>query len=92
MKQIVDLQMEEIRQRLAENNIGITLEDDARTWLASIGYDPAFGARPLRRALQKYIESPVSMKYLSGEIKANDKITVRKKADAEDLEIIKQEA
>ena len=92
MQQIVDLQMEEIRQRLAENNISITLEDDARTWLASIGYDPAFGARPLRRALQKYIESPVSLKYLSGELKANDKITVRKKADAEDLEIIKQEA
>lgn len=90
MKQIVDLQIEEIRQRLCDNGIEITLADDARSWLASIGYDPAFGARPLRRALQKYIESPVSIKFLSGELKANDKILIQKKADAEELEFIKQ--
>ncbi len=60
MKKIVDIQMEEVRQRLSENGIEFELDDDARQWLATIGYDQAFGARPLKRALQKYVESPIS--------------------------------
>jgi ATP-dependent Clp protease ATP-binding subunit ClpC len=74
--QIVDLQMNEIVRRLAEHNITIELTDAARTWLANEGYDPAFGARPLRRTLQKQVESPLSIKILRGEFEPGDTIIV----------------
>ena len=67
MEQIVELQMKEIQDRLTEHNITVQLTAASRSWLAKEGYDPAFGARPLRRALQKHVESPLSMKLLAGE-------------------------
>jgi len=67
MELIVDLQLKEIQERLSEHNITVQLSEAARAWLAKEGYDPAFGARPLRRALQKHVESPLSMKLLGGE-------------------------
>ena len=67
MERIVDLQMEQIRERLAEHGLEVELTDAARKWLAKEGYDPAFGARPLRRALQKHVESTLSVKILQGE-------------------------
>ncbi len=66
MEQIVDLQMKEIQERLNEFGVRVELTDVARKWLARQGYDPTFGARPLRRALQKYLESPLSVDLLSG--------------------------
>jgi ATP-dependent Clp protease ATP-binding subunit ClpC len=66
MMQIVDLQMKEIQERLNEFGVKVELTEKARKWLAKQGYDPAFGARPLRRALQKYLESPLSMELLGG--------------------------
>jgi ATP-dependent Clp protease ATP-binding subunit ClpC len=75
--QIVDLQMKEIAGRLAETaNIAIELTDAAEKWLAEQGYDPAFGARPLRRTLQKQVESPLSVKVLRGEFSAGDTVIV----------------
>ncbi|MCJ7724512.1 MAG: AAA family ATPase, partial [Anaerolineales bacterium] len=68
MEQIVVLQMKEIEERLAEFDIGVQMTPEARAWLAKVGYDPDFGARPLTRALQKHVESPLSVKLLSGEI------------------------
>lgn len=73
---IVDLQIEEIAERLGEHNITIELTDAARNWLAEEGYDPAFGARPLRRTLQKQVESPLSVKLLQGEFAEGDVIVV----------------
>jgi ATP-dependent Clp protease ATP-binding subunit ClpC len=69
MEQIVELQLKEIRDRLNEYNVKVELSAAARTWIAKAGYDAAFGARPLRRALQKYIESPLSVKLLAKEFK-----------------------
>ena len=66
MRLIVDLQMNEIEERLHENGLHVELSPAAREWLAEVGYDPNFGARPLRRALQKHVESPLSMELLSG--------------------------
>jgi ATP-dependent Clp protease ATP-binding subunit ClpC len=66
MEYIVDLQMQEVQKRLDEYKISVTLSPAARTWLAKQGYDAAFGARPLRRAIQKFIESPLSMELLGG--------------------------
>jgi len=76
MREIVDLQMAEIRERLQEHGLDVELSDAARNWLADEGYDPDFGARPLRRALQKYVESPLSISLLSGEFKEGDTILV----------------
>jgi ATP-dependent Clp protease ATP-binding subunit ClpC len=76
MVQIVDLQMSEIRERLAEKDITVELTEAARTWLAEEGYDAAFGARPLRRTLQKYVESPLSKRILQGEFKSGDHVLV----------------
>ncbi len=67
MEKIVELQLKEIQERLTEHNITVQLSAGGRSWLAKEGYDPAFGARPLRRALQKHVESPLSMKLLAGE-------------------------
>ncbi len=69
MENIVVLQMKEVQDRLNEHNISVQLTDAARLWLAKEGYDPAFGARPLRRAIQKYVESPLSVELLGGKFK-----------------------
>ena len=82
MKEIVDLQLQEIRERLNERGLEVDLTAKARGWLAETGYDPVFGARPLKRALQKFIESPLSVKLLEGEFVAGD--TVKVDVDAED--------
>jgi len=76
VERIVDLQMKEIQARLAEYGLKVELTEPARAWLAREGFDPAFGARPLRRALQKYIESPLSVQMLRGEFKSGDVVTV----------------
>ena len=76
MQQIVDLQMEEIQERLCDHDLSVELTEAGRTWLANEGFDPAFGARPLRRALQKHVESPLSISLLSGEFKSGDTVVV----------------
>jgi ATP-dependent Clp protease ATP-binding subunit ClpC len=73
---IVDIQMKEVQERLDEHSLHVQLTDAAQNWLAEEGYDPAFGARPLRRAIQKYIESPLSVKLLSGEFSDGDSVYV----------------
>ncbi len=69
MEDIVVLQMKEVQDRLNEHDITMQLSDAARHWLAKEGFDPAFGARPLRRAIQKYVESPLSVELLGGKFK-----------------------
>ena len=76
MYEIVDLQMDEIRLRLAEHGLKVELTKKAREWLAKEGFDPSFGARPLKRTLQKYVESPLSVSLLSGDFKEGDKVIV----------------
>jgi ATP-dependent Clp protease ATP-binding subunit ClpC len=76
MYEIVDLQMDEIRQRLAEQGLKVELTAKARKWLAQEGFNPSFGARPLKRTLQKYVESPLSISLLSSDFKEGDKVVV----------------
>ena len=76
IKLIVDLQMKEIADRLKEHGIIIELTEAAREWLAEEGFDPQFGARPLRRTLQRKVESPLSRKLLAGEFKSGDYVIV----------------
>jgi ATP-dependent Clp protease ATP-binding subunit ClpA len=68
MLSIVDLQMKEVGARLRAQGVELTLSAEARQWLADKGYDPQFGARPLRRAMQRYIENPLSIQLLSGQV------------------------
>jgi len=72
VEQIVDLQMSEIAERLAEQGLEVKLTDAARRWLAREGFDPQFGARPLRRALQRHVESPLSVQLLRGDFESGD--------------------
>ncbi|HMZ07929.1 MAG TPA: AAA family ATPase [Anaerolineales bacterium] len=76
MEHIVILQMKEVQDRLNDHNITVQLTDAARSWLAKEGYDPAFGARPLRRAIQKYVESPLSVELLAGKFKDGAEVVV----------------
>ena len=86
MEEIVVLQMKEVQDRLNEHDISVQLTDAARAWLATEGYDPAFGARPLRRAIQKYVESPLSVELLGGKFK--DGAVVIVDVDAKENKII----
>jgi ATP-dependent Clp protease ATP-binding subunit ClpC len=86
MYSIVDLQMNEVCLRLEEHGLSVTLTDGARKWLAEEGFDPIFGARPLRRALQKHVESPLSVSLLSGQFKEGDQVVVD--LDTEKKEIV----
>ncbi len=87
IKEIVDLQMRDIQGRLSEHGIAIDLTDRARDWLANEGYDPKFGARPLRRTLQRQVETPLSKKILAGELEVGATVVV----DADTEEGIKFE-
>lgn len=86
MEHIVILQMKEVQDRLNDHNIMVQLTDAARKWLAKEGYDPAFGARPLRRAIQKYVESPLSVELLSGKFKDGAEVVVD--VDAQENKIV----
>jgi ATP-dependent Clp protease ATP-binding subunit ClpC len=76
VERIVDLQMQEVAERLAEQGLSVELTESARSWLAKEGFDPQFGARPLRRALQRHIESPLSVELLRGKFKSGDLVIV----------------
>ena len=81
MAGIADIQLSRLRKRLQERDMDIVLSDEAMTKLIAVGYDPVYGARPLKRAIQQEIENPLSVKLLSGEFVAGD--TIKVDVDAE---------
>ncbi len=81
IKLIVDLMMKDIQKRLEERKISVELTEEAKSQLAKEGFDPAFGARPLRRTLQRRVENPLSTKILQGEFKEGDRVTVDSSPD-----------
>ncbi|WP_029552000.1 AAA family ATPase [Thermocrinis jamiesonii] len=74
--QIIDLLIANINKRLAEKNISIELSEEAKKHLVKLGYEPAYGARPLKRTLQRYLENPLAEKIIKGEIKEGDRVRV----------------
>jgi ATP-dependent Clp protease ATP-binding subunit ClpB len=76
IRDIVDIQLEELRRRLADREMRIELSDEAKDQLAEAGYDPTFGARPLKRVIQQRIENPLAARLLQGEFVAGDTIHV----------------
>ena len=73
---IVDIQLERLRRRLAEKRIELELTDEAKRFIAEAGYDPVYGARPIKRMIQKSVETEIARKLLSGEIQEGKKLTV----------------
>jgi ATP-dependent Clp protease ATP-binding subunit ClpB len=76
IRSIVDIQLLYLKKRLAERNMDLTLDDAARDLLAEAGYDPVYGARPLKRAIQQQIENPLAQRILQGEFVPGDRIRV----------------
>ncbi len=81
MDGIVDIQMARLRKRLAARKIELALDESAREWLANKGYDPVYGARPLKRVIQQELQNPLAEALLAGEIKDGETVPVRAGAE-----------
>jgi ATP-dependent Clp protease ATP-binding subunit ClpB len=76
IRKIVDIQLDYLRRRLADRDMSLTLDDSAIDRLADAGFDPVYGARPLKRAIQQQVENPLAQKILAGEFNPGDTIEV----------------
>jgi len=85
--QIIDVQLERLRAMLSERNIQLTLDDSARQLLAREGYDPNYGARPLKRAIQTLLQNPLAVKLLSGEVLPGQTVKATASGDQMDLKV-----
>src|SRR4051794_17234725 len=88
LAEIVELQLARLRERLAERGLGLELTDEAKELVAEAGWDPTYGARPLKRALQRSIENPLALRLLEGEFTEGDTVRV----DARDGELVFEKA
>jgi ATP-dependent Clp protease ATP-binding subunit ClpB len=88
LAEIVELQLTRLRERLAERGLGLELTDEAKELVAEAGWDPTYGARPLKRALQRSIENPLALRLLEGEFTEGDTVRV----DARDGELVFEKA
>ena len=82
---IVDLQLARLRKLLADRDLELELTPEARTFLADQGYDPQYGARPLKRALVRYVQDPLARRLLAGEVRPGDTIVVDRAPGASEL-------
>jgi ATP-dependent Clp protease ATP-binding subunit ClpB len=73
---IIDVQLERLRKMLADRDVSIELEDSAKELLVKEGYDPVYGARPLKRAIQTLIQNPLAVKLLQGEIQSGQTVRI----------------
>ena len=76
LRSIVDLLAQDLQKRLSERKLAVELTENAKSWLAKEGYDPVYGARPLRRVIERYVENPLSTKLLQGEFGEGDTVIV----------------
>ena len=86
--EIVELQLARLRERLAERRLALELTDEAKELLAEAGWDPTYGARPLKRALQRLVENPLALRLLEGDFAEGDTVPV----DARDGELVFERA
>jgi len=85
LNQIVDLEVEKLVKRLKEKDVELVLASDARDFLSEKGFDPAYGARPMRRAVERFLEDPLAEAILRGDVKAGDTVSVVTKSDSKEL-------
>jgi ATP-dependent Clp protease ATP-binding subunit ClpB len=81
MRPIVDIQLTELERRVAARRLELVVTDEARTWLATRGYDPNFGARPLKRLIQREVGDTLATALLAGTFAEGDTVTVDIKGD-----------
>ncbi len=81
LRNIVEIQIKRLSARLSEKNINLVISDSAMSFLAEKGYDPIYGARPLKRAIQKYIENPLAMEILKGNILEGSSVSAKAQGD-----------
>ncbi|MGV8123410.1 MAG: ATP-dependent chaperone ClpB [Candidatus Xenobiia bacterium LiM19] len=82
---IIDIQVARMQARLKDRKIDITLTEEAREFLARVGYDPVYGARPLKRAIRKYIQDPLALQILQGKVKEGAKVNISPDRKGDDL-------
>ena len=85
LKEIVEIQLDRVRTRLRDRRIALEITDDAKTHLVRTGYDPAYGARPLKRAIQREVETPLGRKILAGEVRDGDVVRIGFEPDRGEL-------
>jgi ATP-dependent Clp protease ATP-binding subunit ClpB len=90
IKRIVDIQIRGLEARLAERHITLAVTDKAREFIAKEGYDPAFGARPLKRTLQRKVQDPLALLLLEGKFAEGDTVIVDLSIEKEGLVIRKK--
>jgi ATP-dependent Clp protease ATP-binding subunit ClpB len=90
LRRIVDIQLAAVQKRLAERRIALSLSDAAKDQLAREGYDPAYGARPLKRTIQKRVVDPLARLLLTGEVKDGDTIAADKGSDGLSFKSVKK--
>jgi ATP-dependent Clp protease ATP-binding subunit ClpB len=73
---IVDIQLAQLEKLLADRKVALEIDAEAKKWLANAGYDPVYGARPLKRVIQRELQNPLAEKILSGEIRDGDTVRV----------------
>jgi ATP-dependent Clp protease ATP-binding subunit ClpB len=81
IEHIVDLQLERLKKLLSDRKLTLELTPEAKHVLAEEGFDPAFGARPLKRAIQRYLQNPLAMAVLEGRFKDGDHVLVTRQGD-----------
>ena len=82
IRSIVDIQLRRFAERIARRDLKVTMDDAAKDYLAEVGWDPVYGARPLKRAIQQYVENPLAQKILAGEFAPGDTVRVTREAGA----------
>ncbi|MFH1197584.1 MAG: ATP-dependent Clp protease ATP-binding subunit [bacterium] len=91
IKQIISIEMKDLIKNLKNNKMEIVIEEDAQDFLADKGFDPKFGARPLKRAIQKYVEDPLAEEMLLNSIKEGAKIHVKRKPETDELYFVMED-
>jgi ATP-dependent Clp protease ATP-binding subunit ClpB len=87
LRRIVDIQVGRLAARLADRRLTLDVTAAARDWLAKAGYDPQYGARPLRRVIQRQVEDPLALALLQGHFSEGDTVAVDVGADGESLSL-----
>jgi ATP-dependent Clp protease ATP-binding subunit ClpC len=88
LNHIVDLEVDKLVKRLKEKEITLTLTAESRDFLSEKGFDPSYGARPMRRAVERFLEDPLAEALLRGDVKVGDSVNVVKKTDTEQLDFV----
>jgi ATP-dependent Clp protease ATP-binding subunit ClpB len=90
IREVVDIQLRRVKEMLAKKRMTLKVSDQAKDWMAEVGYDPTFGARPLKRAIQNYLVNPLSRELLMDAFAEGDVVLVSRASDGDGLAFRKE--